>query len=352
MLFEIINNKLEKCTTVWKHKELEIEKLIVSRTSDENPILDEDIFGEELFFIDRQIIDTNKKRSDIIALDRDGNLVVIELKKDEGRLGVEMQALQYLSDMSQFKGEDFINKYYKKKNYDDINQFLNDGKFIKDINQKGRIILIARFFDRALFSMGKWLSDQGVSFKCISYETIKFNEKNLLNFSVIFDQTSSSSQYKLIFSNKNRTPDFFWHNIGGGNNEKWWDFLKQKNQISASFENQPGDRGEEILKNFIKGDKIFAYVSGIGCVGYGEIEDTKYTLIDPDSKDNFFTEHNYHLHRLSIKWKYVVNFKNAISTSFFEKEYGIAHPIQTSSRIKKGNIDALINKLKALSHSA
>lgn len=352
MLFEIKGDNLEKCTTTWKHKELEIERLIVSRISDENPILDEDIFGEELFYIDRQIVNSDKKRSDIIAIDKDGNLVVIELKKDEGRLGVEMQALQYLSNMSQLKGEEFIKTYCSKKE-DDIIQFLNDGIEIKDVNQRGRIVLIARFFDKALFSMGKWLSDQGVSFKCISYETIKFGENNLLNFSVIFDQTSFTSQYKLIFSNKTRMPSVFWHNIGAVKNkdEKWWKFLVQKNQISTSFGNQPGDRGEEILKNYIKGDKIFAYVSGIGCVGYGEIEDPKYTLIDPDSDDNYFKPNNRYLHRLSIKWKYSVDFKDAIHSSHFEKKYKIAHPIQTSSRIKSTNYNELVNELKSKSHS-
>lgn len=353
MLFEITNKKLEKCTTVWKHKELEIEELIVSRISDENPILDEDIFGEELFYINRQNINSDKKRSDIMAIDKEGSLVVIELKKDEGRLGVEMQALQYLSNMSQCKGEDFVKNYCRGKE-EDITQFLNDGIGIKDVNQRGRIVLIARYFDKALFSMGKWLSDQGVSFKCIAYETIKFNDKNLLNFSVIFDQTSFSSQYKLVFSNKTRIPEVFWHNIGAVKNkdEKWWDFLVTKNQISTGFGNQPGDRGEEILKNYIKGDKIFAYVSGIGCVGYGEIEEPKYTLIDPDSDDNYFKPENRYLHRLSIKWKYVVKFENAVHSSVFEKDYNIAHPIQTSSRIKNGNYNELINKLKILSHSA
>jgi hypothetical protein len=349
MLFEIENDKFEKCTTAWNHKELEIEKLIVSRISDENPVLDEEIFGEELFYINRQLVNSDKKRTDIIAIDKNGSLVVIELKKDEGRLGVEMQALQYLSNLSQYKGEDFLKKCYKSNNYDDINQFLNDGLLIKDINQKGRIILMARYFDRALFSMGKWLSDQGVSFKCISYEPIEFNNHKLLNFSVIFDQASFPSQYKLTFSDNRKIPDIYWHIIGS-DNEKWWDYLKSRNQISTSFDNQPGDRGEEILKNYIKGDKILAYVSGVGCVGYGEIEDAKYTLVNIDSEDNFFRGNkNQHLHRLSIKWKFVVSFKNAISASTFEKEYGISHPVQTSSKIKKGNVSELIDELKNLS---
>ena len=131
MLFEVNNNNLDKCIDTWKHLELDIEKLIISRISEESPILDEDIFGEELFFVNRQIVNSDKKRADIIAIDKNGALVIIELKKDEGRLGVEMQALQYLSNFSQIKCDDFVNKYCKNKD-DELKQFLNDEIDISD----------------------------------------------------------------------------------------------------------------------------------------------------------------------------------------------------------------------------
>ena len=354
MLFEVLDDRLDKCIDTWKHLELDIEKLIVSRVSEENPILEEDIFGEELFFVDRQLVNSDKKRADIIAIDKNGSLVIIELKKDQGRLGVEMQALQYLSNFSQLKGEDFINLYCKNKK-DEINQFLNEEIGISEINKSCRIILMARYFDKALFSMGKWLSDQGVSFKCIVYETIQFDEKRLINFSVVFDQLCSFNPYKLVFSNRERKPCYFWHNIGNVNNKpdiKWWKYLVNTNQISASFSNQAGDRGEEILKNYVKGDKIFAYVSGIGCVGYGEIENPKYKLIDINSEDNYFKNKASHLHRLSIKWIHTLDFENSIKTSNFEKNFKISHPIQTSSKIKTGEIEELIKKICSMPHFA
>jgi len=350
MLFEVHKDKLEKCIDTWKHIELDIEKLIISRVSDENPILDEDIFGEELFFINRQIVNSDKKRADIIAIDKNGSLVIIELKKDEGRLGVEMQALQYLSNFSQIKGEDFVDTYSKNK-IDELNQFLNDEVNISDLNKSCRIILIARYFDKALFSMGKWLSDQGVSFKCIAYETIQINENKLLNFSVVFDQLSSFNPYRLVFSKKERKPNYFWHNIGEADPE-WWKHLATEKQLPAGFGNQPGCKGEEMLKNYIKGDIIFAYVSGIGCVGYGEIENPKYTLVHFDSAENFFRPKIRQLNRISINWLYALEFKNSIKASVFEKEFKIFHPIQTSSKIKSGDIEGLIKKICGMPHIA
>ena len=213
MLFSLDNNELRICNSTWQHKELEIEKLIVSTTSEDNPILSDAIFGEDLYYINRQIINSDNKRSDIVAMDKNGNIVIIELKKDEGKLGVEMQALQYLSNMAQYKGSDFVKEFCKSHNSDDLLQFLNEEKSIDNINEHSRIILMARYFDKALFSMGKWLCDQGISFKCISYEPLMIDQNKLLNFSIVFDQVANTNQYKLQFTKNKRDKSIFWHNI-------------------------------------------------------------------------------------------------------------------------------------------
>lgn len=347
MLFVIGDNKLEQCNQFWRHKEIEIEKLIISTISDESSILNEYIFGEALFFVNNQIVTSDKKRTDIVALDKNGNVVIIELKKDEGKLGVEMQALQYLSSLSQYKGKDFIKEYCNSYDEDDIEQFLNDGVSIDDINQHSRIILIARYFDSALFSMGKWLCDQGISFKCIAYETLLVGDNKLLNFSVVFDQAAFSSQFKLQFSKEKREKSTYWHNIGS-DNQDWWRYLVDNGLITASFDNQPGDRGEEILRNYQIGDTVLAYISKKGCVGYGEIIDLKYELIENGSKDDVCPTPGHHLHRKTIKWLYFLNVDKAIPTTQFEKEYQVPHPIQTSSRIKRGNIKGLVDKIKVI----
>jgi hypothetical protein len=347
MLYTISDNKLVQCGETWHHKELEIEKLIVSTTNDENPILGEEIFGEELFYVDRQIINSDNKRSDIVALDKNGSVVIIELKKDEGKLGVEMQALQYVSNMSQYKGLHFVEEFCKKHKKEDIDQFLNEGVTLEEINARARIILVARYFDKALYSMGKWLCDQGISFKCIAYEPIVHENKKLLNFSTVFDQTAFSDQFRLQFSKQKREKGFYWHIIGSDNNE-WWNYLRTKGLITTSFDCEPGDRGEEILKGYIIGDTILAYISKKGFVGYGIIEDLKYSLVEENGADDVFPQKGQHRHRKTIKWVCTVDIDNAIPASIFEKEYEVSHPIQTSSKIKKGRVQDLISRIKEI----
>lgn len=253
-----------------------------------------------------------------------------------------MQALQYLSNMSQYKGLDFINEFCKKHKIEDIDQFLNEGIVLDQINTRTRIILVASYFDKALYSMGKWLCDQGISFKCIAYEPIIIENRKLLNFSTIFDQTAFSDQFRLQFSKQKREKGFYWHIIGSDNKE-WWNFLRTKGLITTSFDCEPGDRGEEIIIKYIIGDTVLAYISKKGFVGYGTIEDTKYELITKDSADDVFPIKGHQRHRKTIRWIRTVDTKDAIPASIFEKDYEIAHPIQTSSRIKKGKVQDLIN---------
>ena len=346
MIFEKQENKLVKAPNIWDINELELEQLIVSNIDEVNNILDEHIFGEELLLIDKEVKTKSKKRADILALDHNGSAVIIELKKERGRLGVETQALQYLADFSNYKGEDFIKKFCNGIDRDIIENFMDVE--IKNINSQSRIILMARYFDSTLYSMGKWLSDNGVSFKCISYTPLKFENREYINFSVDFELLSNKTIYKLEFTNaEERKPKNFWHIIenfkeGDLSDSEWWSYLIENNIITANFDNSEGDKGERILKKYIRGDKIFAYKSGKGIIGYGIIENPKYKLIKRGDKDDVMN--GYHMHRLQCKWKYVVEDLNkAIKPGVLKDKYKIHHPFMTSSEIKNGDINLLLN---------
>ena len=78
---------LKRYLSKWQPRELDVEKFIVSADSDNN-ILDPSVFGEPLLIVSNQVKTKFKKRADILAIDRYGNGVIIELKRDRGFLGV------------------------------------------------------------------------------------------------------------------------------------------------------------------------------------------------------------------------------------------------------------------------
>ncbi|MCF7944984.1 MAG: hypothetical protein K9L75_05570 [Spirochaetia bacterium] len=350
MIFIKNEQELSSLINYWEPSEQELETLIIS-TQDDEHVLNEQIFGEPLFFVGNQKVNSDNKRLDIIAIDKNAQGVIIELKKEKGKIGVDTQALIYLSNAAQYTGLDFIKKF-KLKDYEDIlENFFYDGIHVEDLNKRSRIILMARFFDQSLYSMGQWLSSQGVSFKCISYEPIHIQGKEFINFSVTNDQSSDADNYKLDIHNRpNRETFYFWHNLGSSDSS-WLEYLHRKEKISASFSNQEGDRGEEVLRNYIADDHVFAYVSGIGCIGYGKIKKSdKYKLIEQGSAEDVFPEPSHHRHRLGINWIVFLPKSKAIDANHPKHDFGIAHPIQTSSRIKSGDVNGLINELKRRSN--
>ena len=69
---------------------------------------DSSILGEPLLIVGRQVlIPDTKDRLDLLALDPQGNAVIIELKRGKLKDPVDMQALRYASYISKWRFEDF-----------------------------------------------------------------------------------------------------------------------------------------------------------------------------------------------------------------------------------------------------
>lgn len=346
MLFRIStrDGRIEQVSSKWTPKEIDLERYLLPRAEDD-PVLNRSVFGEQLLLVSNQVKTRFRKRADILALDQFGSAVIIELKRDQGSLGVETQALQYLADFSFLKGERFLERFAGEgKDFESlVRGFLGGGFAIEDLNRHSRIILMARSFDPTLYSMGEWLSGVGVAFRCVSYTPVEIQGDRFLSFSVSFDRAPQTI-YPLSFSPQSREPTCFWHNIGQPN-DKWWAYLRETGQISAGFDNQPGDQGEKILKGYISGDTIVAYASGYGAIGWGVIEKPEsYRLLKPGSGGIDLGESDRH--RLRITWKTTAQrLADGIRPEEVRSRFGIYHPVSTSVRISPQAARELMKEL-------
>lgn len=198
--------------------------------------------------------------------------MIIELKRNAGRLGVETQALQYLADFANYRGKSFLRKFSGNPGVSEetVLGFVGDKANIDQLNARSRVILVARSFDETIFSLGEWLSSKGVAFRCISYLPVQVGEAQLLSFSIAFDR-SPDALYPLTFSSAAREPGIYWHNIARAE-QSWWGFLVSHGQIPACFDNSPGDQGEKVLTKYVPSDIVVAYAKGYGALGWGVIE--------------------------------------------------------------------------------
>lgn len=69
-----------------------------------------DLLGEELLIVTSQLAEVEhfRDRLDVLALDRAGRLVVIELKRDDAGRTVELQALKYAARVATMTAEDVV----------------------------------------------------------------------------------------------------------------------------------------------------------------------------------------------------------------------------------------------------
>ncbi len=347
MLFRVNRqaSRLESAGNDWTPKELELERLLIEKSEDGAQVLNSTVFGEPLLILRNQLRTRAGKRADIFALDRLGNGVIIELKRDRARCGVETQALQYLADFSRFRGEAFLREFSGPHGVPEESILGHVGGSAKreDLNRLSRIMLVARSFDETLLSMGEWLSEKGVPFRLITYQPVELHGEALISFSVHFDRTPASLYGIGFESGIVREPGIYWHNIAHAD-ESWWNFLVTRGQIPACFENAPGDQGEKLLTRYRPGDRIVAYAKGFGALGWGKIENAKYRLLAPGDPDDVLRGECRH--RLGVRWQHVApSLREGVPAETIRTNFSIYHPISTSVSIDPDNGERLLRHL-------
>lgn len=152
-----------------------------------------DILGEKLLIIQKEFdgFDDTNERLDLLALDKHGDLVIIENKLDDSGKDVTWQALKYVSYCSSLSKNDIKDIYQKYLNRRFMNEdaeknildFLNEADFeeIKLNSGDQRIILVAASFRKEVTSTVMWLMNHNVNIKCIKVTPFKFDKDIFLD---------------------------------------------------------------------------------------------------------------------------------------------------------------------------
>jgi hypothetical protein len=134
-----------------------------------------DILGEELLIIAKELPLPSGIRLDLLAIDKKGNLVVIELKRDDSGYNIEWQAIKYASYCSSFLPDDLFSSYaqYLKTDIDDaklrVEEFIDEE--LENLNQKQRLLLVAKDFHSDVVSAVLWLREYELEIKCVRLRT-------------------------------------------------------------------------------------------------------------------------------------------------------------------------------------
>lgn len=155
---------------------------------------------ESMLIVGQQVKNVKNGRSDLTAIDNNGNIVLIEIKRDrkdiEGRKeAFEFQAIRYAASYATIESPDdlvkkvyapYIEKYPSEFELGELtsfelgirklNEFLRVNEAEKSFNQKQKIILVASDFDEQTLSAVSWLNSNQVDMSCYKLTPYKVKD--------------------------------------------------------------------------------------------------------------------------------------------------------------------------------
>ncbi len=183
-----------------------------------------DILAPDCLVIAEEFSDweDSRRRIDLLAIDKQANLVVIELKRDEIGAHMELQALRYaamISTMSFTKVCEYYQSYLGTDS--DVNAKAKILEFIgleenelSDFGKDVRIVLASADFGKEVTTTAIWLRDKGVDIRCVRLTPYKFNDDILINAEQIIP-VPELEEYQVKFREK-----LVEQNISGQKSEK------------------------------------------------------------------------------------------------------------------------------------
>ncbi|WP_337032246.1 hypothetical protein [Paenibacillus illinoisensis] len=152
---------------------------------------------ESMLIIGRQVKNEKLGRSDLTGIDNNGNIVLIEIKRDRKDIenrkeAFEFQAIRYAASYATIVTVDdlvkkvyapYIEKYRTEFELEEltsyelgirkINEFLNSNGAENNFNKNQKVVLVSSDYDEQTLSAVAWLNSNGVNIIC--YKLIPYN---------------------------------------------------------------------------------------------------------------------------------------------------------------------------------
>lgn len=173
-----------------------------------------DALGEELLIIQKEFdgFDETRERLDLLALDKDGNLVVIENKLDDSGRDVTWQALKYTAYVSGLTKTQIVDIYQQYLDrYEGggnaavrICEFMEVEELEETVLNPGndqRMIFIAANFRREVTATVLWLLSRGIRAQCFKVTPFSFGDELMVDIQQIIP-TPEAADFMIGMSSK------------------------------------------------------------------------------------------------------------------------------------------------------
>lgn len=244
----------------------------------------------------------SRRRIDLLGVDRDANLVVIELKRTEDGGHMELQAIRYaamVSTMTFDRAVDIFDRYNKSRSIEvdareTILQYLewdepNDDEFASDV----RIVLASAEFSKELTTAVLWLSERQLDIRCVRIKPYGTKQNVLIDVQQViplpeaqdYQVRLKEKQQKERAARKRHQEEWngrdFYVSLGEYDDADW-DDCRKYGFITASG----GKWYTQSLDNLFVGARVFVNIPKKGFVGVGIVMNKSQTV------DTFMVEHD------------------------------------------------------------
>lgn len=236
--------------------------------------------------------DDSRRRIDLLAVDRNANLVVIELKRGETGGHMELQALRYAAMVSSMTFERAAEVFQAFLDEQEPNleaeqdaavwllDFLGweeprEDAFGRDV----RLILVAADFSKELTTSVLWLNERDLDIRCVRLKPYALGSEVVIDAQQVVP-LPEAEEYQVRVREKAITrreaarqgtePTGYWFMNTGDkptNENRAWEDCKKYAFMTAGG----GAKWIDAVRRLRVGDRFFAYLSGHGYVGLGEV---------------------------------------------------------------------------------
>ena len=286
---------------------------------------------KELLFTDKNAVMiiaqevSGELMADILAVDSQGNLIIIEVKRHSSDRNTIGQILDYAARLSKWTPEDFNRRWkqYRKSLiiptkedlFEEFKDFVENDQFNEEeFLENRRLYILASSADENMKRIITWLRNtynvpiDFVPFQFYSNSDEIFLELQKIEIEPISVKGEWGGDW---FFNTNET-----HSKGAYRN-----MLKEN--VIALF-GYKGEYGKQMLDRPEVGQRVFAYVNEIGIIAYGVIIDE----VSKSGNSVFGMQDEKEFHR-EVEWKAIVNEKDAVNNSMVGKE-GYHLPVRST----------------------
>ena len=208
--------------------------------------------GEDLLIIQKEFDGFNdtRERLDLLALDKQGNLVIIENKLDDTGRDVTWQVLKYASYCSTLTKEqirkiyqDFLDRQGNSENAEqNIVDFYETSDFAEVNLNNGltqRIIMVAGNFRKEVTSTVLWLMNYKLRIQCFKVTPFQLGEQLILNVEQIIPM-KDAEEFTISMAEKTEEVINDQEDLKARHYLRldfWKEFLKQANLKTKAFQN-------------------------------------------------------------------------------------------------------------------